>query len=433
MVKPAIRQHRIQPLRACVPLAVISASFSAAKPAADPGNDDAGDAPKRRPQKLRQPHPPQSLAPWHTLPFMGREVHYLAAVVRHKVGTSLAHARQSWHEHRRAVRARHGQPKHSGGHHLRLPWRRRRQDRQDNQHQRRADTPQQAAEAAAQRGLQHQRDLDIRSAIAAFEEAIQLLPGNAHYLSLLSKQWSDITFIPGTPTAEAKSCAEKGLAIAEQAVAADPSCSMAHIAACVAKGRLTFFVDNRKKVELAAAAAEDTEAALAADPHNDLAHHLLGRWHTEMAQLNFVVRALIKMVFGATLGPGSHAEALSAYQRAVDLAPDRLIHRVELARTALRLGQVTRAARELQVAVGLEVEDINAHLTRLDGVEMLEELRKQGRLTEVLQPALPVSTEAAAAASAGRDPQPALAAASKSAAACASAGSSGCSAGAVAA
>lgn len=48
------------------------------------------------------------------------------------------------------------------------------------------------------------------------QEANQLLPGNAHYLSLLSKQWSDITFIPGTPDAEAKSCAEKGLAIAEQ-------------------------------------------------------------------------------------------------------------------------------------------------------------------------------------------------------------------------
>lgn len=42
------------------------------------------------------------------------------------------------------------------------------------------------------------------------------MPGNAHYLSLLSKQWSDITFIPTTPKAEAKSCAEKGLAIAQE-------------------------------------------------------------------------------------------------------------------------------------------------------------------------------------------------------------------------
>jgi hypothetical protein len=48
------------------------------------------------------------------------------------------------------------------------------------------------------------------------QEANQLLPGNAHYLSLLSKQWSDVTFIPSTPKAEAKSCAEKGLAIAKE-------------------------------------------------------------------------------------------------------------------------------------------------------------------------------------------------------------------------
>jgi hypothetical protein len=26
------------------------------------------------------------------------------------------------------------------------------------------------------------------------------------------------------------------------------------------------------------------------DAHNDLAHHLMGRWHFEMAQINFVLR-----------------------------------------------------------------------------------------------------------------------------------------------
>lgn len=31
----------------------------------------------------------------------------------------------------------------------------------------------------------------------------------------------------------------------------------------------------------------------------------------------------------------------------------------------------------VQVAVQLEVEDINAHLTRLDGVDMMEQLRRQ--------------------------------------------------------
>ena len=39
----------------------------------------------------------------------------------------------------------------------------------------------------------------------------------------------------------------------------------------------------------------------------------------------------------------------------------------------------------------LEVEDINAHLTRLDGVEMLDKLRQEGRLEATLQLAVPLA------------------------------------------
>ena len=59
-------------------------------------------------------------------------------------------------------------------------------------------------------------DAQAQAGMLRQQEANQLVPGNAHYLSLLSKQWSDITFIPTTPKAEAKSCAEKGLAIAQE-------------------------------------------------------------------------------------------------------------------------------------------------------------------------------------------------------------------------
>ena len=66
---------------------------------------------------------------------------------------------------------------------------------------------------------------------------------------------------------------------------ADPSCSLAHVACCVSKGRLTFFVDNRRKVELAREARQAAYRALACDEDSDLAHHVLGRWHSEMAQV----------------------------------------------------------------------------------------------------------------------------------------------------
>lgn len=392
-------------------------SFSLHASAAHPTTSPALDAATKQQlhstwkQSCKQPlllHPlPQSIAPWHTLPYCRREVSHLAAVFRGRVSRTIAQLRYSWRRQRRVARAKRAQNAHSRpekvsdhrhrhGFNLHLPWRRHREQQGTEQHQLRieAKQPEVLAREAKQRGLELQKALDIRGAIEAFEEAAGFVPHDAHMLACLSKQWSDITFIPETPTAEGKQCAEKGIELAGQAIALDPSCALSHIAAGVGRGRLTFFVDNRTKVKLAAAAQQDALAALAADPNNDLAYHLLGRWHFEMAQLNFVVRAMIRVVFGTALEPGTHLEALEAYQKAVELNPHRLIHRVELARTALRMGRTSLAIQELLVAEGLEIEDINAHLTRLDGLKMLTKLRRQGKLRDVLQPAIPLAAQA---------------------------------------
>ena len=70
-----------------------------------------------------------------------------------------------------------------------------------------------------------------------------------------------------------------------QAQLADPLCVLAHVAACVSKGRLALLVDNRQKVALAKDSREDACTALACDQCSDLAHHLLGRFQYEMAQV----------------------------------------------------------------------------------------------------------------------------------------------------
>ena len=48
---------------------------------------------------------------------------------------------------------------------------------------------------------------------------------------------------------------------------------------------------------------------------------------------------------------GSHHDALESYQKAVALAPSRLIHRVELGRTLHRLGKKEQARQELEVTI----------------------------------------------------------------------------------
>ncbi len=80
-------------------------------------------------------------------------------------------------------------------------------------------------------------------------------------------------------------------------------------------------------MRLAKEAREEAVLALELEPSNDLAHHLMGRWHYEMAQLNFVVRQLVRFVYGTSLAPGTFQDALTEFGTAVALNPNKLIHR----------------------------------------------------------------------------------------------------------
>lgn len=90
-----------------------------------------------------------------------------------------------------------------------------------------------------------------------------------------------------------------------QAIALDKSAALPHIAACTSMGRLALLSDNKKKVSLAHDARQEAVLALELEPSNDLAHHLMGRWHSEMANLNMVVRTLVRVMYGTSLAPGA--------------------------------------------------------------------------------------------------------------------------------
>ena len=87
-----------------------------------------------------------------------------------------------------------------------------------------------------------------------------------------------------------------------------------------------------------------------------------------------VVRTLIRICFGTALMSGTYQEALQHYQTAAELCPSRLIHRVEVGRTLLRLGDQKGAAGHLSQAMDMEIEDINAKLQQLDAGELLKKL-----------------------------------------------------------
>lgn len=121
--------------------------------------------------------------------------------------------------------------------------------------------------------------------------------------------------------------------------------------------------------------------ALALNPECDIAHHLAGRWQYEMAGLNVLVRALAQVVFGTALDGGTYEAALAAYTQARDLAPHKPIHRVELGRTLLKLGQTGPALAEFESAVGSQqLDDINAVLQQRVAAAVMQEFKRTGSI-----------------------------------------------------
>ena len=65
------------------------------------------------------------------------------------------------------------------------------------------------------------------------------------------------------------------------------------------------FCCHAVQVRLAHDARLEAVRALELEPCNDLSHHLMGRWHFEMASLNMVVRTVIRVMYGTALAPGT--------------------------------------------------------------------------------------------------------------------------------
>lgn len=231
------------------------------------------------------------------------------------------------------------------------------------------------ARTLMERGCAYERDLDVRAAVQCFEEAVRLSPCNLVTLCMAAKQWSDLTFYYDVRSDRERQLVNlKALEYAERAISCHPSDAGGYLGACISKGRLALFCDNRTKVKLAKEAREAAATALQLGPDNDLAHHLMGRWHYEMSKLNVVVRTVVRIMYGTSLQPGTREDALEAYRQAATLAPHRLVHHVEAGRVAMELGHISDARNAFETALQCDVEDINAWHTRMDAEMLLAQL-----------------------------------------------------------
>lgn len=171
---------------------------------------------------------------------------------------------------------------------------------------------------------------------------------------------------------ERKALCRKALSEAEQAVDLLPNSSNAHLAKAVAAGRLGMVSGTRRQVELSRTVREYVDLAIALDPDNDLAYHVRGRWHYEVAQLGFFARRVVNLVYGG-LPEASLEEARADYRTALDLE-ERLVHHFELGRTLLEMNRPGPAREHLRRAITMPQRDVTDPIYKERARRLLQEM-----------------------------------------------------------
>ena len=214
---------------------------------------------------------------------------------------------------------------------------------------------------------------DSAGAVDCFRRAVAIRPNDPDLLVCLSKSLSDQVFQEDVfhNHALARALSKEAAEISERAIAMKPTHAEAHLSLGAALGRLSMWSDNREKVELSRAIKERCEEAIRLDPKSDLAMHVLGRFEHQMAMLGRIVRLLVRAVYGGALSPGTLEGAETLFRRAIEINPERLIHRVELGKLLLDMKREDEALEQLELAVMLPREDINSEHERRDAVELL--------------------------------------------------------------
>ncbi len=185
---------------------------------------------------------------------------------------------------------------------------------------------------------------DTDSAITVLRTADKLSPENIEVTKLLARQYVVKVDDAPDPTAK-KNCGEIALDLARKAAEKLPNDSEAQLALAAAYGKLCDLVDGKTKVEYSKEVYVEATKGLRLDPASDFGHLILAQWNFQMAFLNPFLKVFAEMIYGQ-FPPASKEEAIAQYQKAIALAPERIVHHAEFAKALDVIGDKTEARQQ---------------------------------------------------------------------------------------
>ena len=200
---------------------------------------------------------------------------------------------------------------------------------------------------------------DAESALRAFTAALELAPANFDALRRAARAAADLGEAERDATRKATLLRESE-AYARRAIAAKDGDAEGHFALARALGLQALSVGSKERVGYAKEIRAAALAALDRNPNHPGALHVMGMWHAEVMRLNGFQRFFAKNVLGGKVfGSASWAQAVANLERAVEVEPERLTHRLDLAKIYLDTGEKAKARAMFESVARGQARDPN--------------------------------------------------------------------------
>jgi len=167
-----------------------------------------------------------------------------------------------------------------------------------------------------------------------------------------------------------------GRGYAERAIRADSMDAEGHYVLSMVLGRLSRTKGSKERVRFAKLIYDEASRAVELNPNHDNAHHVLGAWNAEIKRLSGIQRFFAKTLFGGGfMSKANWDDAVRHLERAVELNPQHIYHRLELAEVYVDLGRYSKAREQLLVIPTLPNVDVEDEEYKVESAALLEDIK----------------------------------------------------------
>jgi len=174
---------------------------------------------------------------------------------------------------------------------------------------------------------------------------------------------------------ERKAYYKNAESFANRAVAINPEGSKAHLYLSIAIGRVALDAGKKEQVQLSKEVKASVDRALELDPNDDVAWHVLGRWHRKMATLGWIQKKFANIFLGGIPKEASVDSSAKCFEKAIDINPGHINHHLELGITYEELKEKEKAIEQYQLVLDLPKKDADDDEHKKEAEKLLKKLQ----------------------------------------------------------